>query len=364
MRIALTSDVPVTPLREPLARALAPLGVAATFNLAGSDPGVCLDPVGALWRGRPEIAVMVYHLEHLAPELLRAATLLGPAADRAAICERAAGELLERARAAAAVWAQALVANLLTPPRSPLGICDGRVELGLSACVRRINDRLEEGLRGVAGARLLDLAAVGARLGAAHLAPESAALHYALASEIGRHVSALLGCCRRALVLDLDNTLWGGGAGELGDVLLSPSGAGRPWYNFQQACLDLYERGVVLAVAAKCDPAAALRVMRGHPHMLLRPEHFAAMEIHWGDKVSSLLKIAGQLRIGLNELAFFDDNPLERGVVSGALPEVAVIPAPADPSRFAEVLAACEGFESIEPEIGGRRVRLSEVRAA
>jgi len=363
MQIALVSDTTVRDLVHPLTGVLAEQGVQPEFTVVEGTAGEAADLADAVYPASPELTILILHARELAPALFQARTLLGHPEERAAICDRVAQALLERVRAVrAATGAPVVVADFPVPVRSPLGIQDASVPLGLRACIRRINDALEEGVRGIAGAAVFARSAAAARLGANHSEPDSAGMLHAWARELGRHVSALRGATRTVLVLDLDNTLWGGAAGR--EVVLGPDGAGRPWYAFQQACLDLYERGVTLAVAAKGDRRAALAVLREHPHCLLREQHFAAFVVGEEDKASACLKIAGQLGVGLNSIALFEDNSLEREWVSQSLPQVDVIPVPRDPARYVDALAATAAFEAVTPSLPNATVVLLDRRAA
>jgi len=370
LRIALVSDTTVRDLVHPLTGVLAEQGVQPEFSVVEGE--AVADLADAVYPTSPELTILILHARELAPELFRARTLLSPVGERVAICDRVSEALVSQVRAIrAATGAPVLVADFPVPVHSPLGIQDASVELGLRACIRRINDALEDAARGLSGVTVFARSAAAARLGANHVEPadrwrvgreESAGLLYAWARELGRHVSALRDANRTVLVLDLDNTLWGGAAGR--EVVLGPSGAGRPWYDFQQVCLDLWERGVLLAIAAKGDRRAAMSVLRSHPHALLREQHFSAIIIGEEDKATACLKIAGQLGVGLNKLALFEDNPVEREWVSQALPEVEVIPVPRDPARYTRALAATSAFEAVTPSLPNPRVVALDRRAA
>jgi FkbH-like protein len=145
----------------------------------------------------------------------------------------------------------------------------------------------------------------------------------------------------------LDNTLWGGVIGEDGmaGIKLGIEYPGAAYRNVQRAMLDLYARGILLAVASKNNPTDAMQVLEQHPAMLLRPSHFAALRVNWNDKVQSLREIAAELNIGIDAVAFIDDNPAERQWVQGQLPEVTVIDLPDDPASFAAALRDCPVFE-------------------
>jgi len=122
----------------------------------------------------------------------------------------------------------------------------------------------------------------------------------------------------------------------------------------QRAILDLYQRGIILAVCSKNNPADAMEALENHPGMLLRPQHFAALRINWEDKAQNLREIAAELNIGIDAVAFLDDNPVERERVRAALPEVTVIELPKDPLGYAEALRACPVFERLSLSVEDR----------
>jgi FkbH-like protein len=170
------------------------------------------------------------------------------------------------------------------------------------------------------------------------------------ADHVGRVVAAIRGKSRRCLVLDLDNTLWGGVIGDDGleGIRLAQGDAtGEAYLAVQQMALALRERGVILAVSSKNEDETARLPFRSHPEMLLKEEHFAAFQANWNDKATNLRAIAEELSLGLDSFVFLDDNPVERDLVRKALPEVAVPELPDDPALYARTLSAAGYFEAI-----------------
>src|ERR671915_1393792 len=161
-----------------------------------------------------------------------------------------------------------------------------------------------------------------------------------LAEELMGYIKADLGINRKCIVLDLDNTLWGGIVGEDGfeGIKLSPQPSGMPFLEFQRVILALNERGIILAINSRNNEDEALRVIREHPHMVLREENFATLKINWNDKISNIIEIAKELNIGLESLVYFDDDPINREVMSKALPEVMTVNLPKDPSLYTPAL--------------------------
>jgi FkbH-like protein len=151
---------------------------------------------------------------------------------------------------------------------------------------------------------------------------------------------------KKCVVVDLDNTLWGGVVGEDGfeNLALSLKSPGNSFIAFQQALLDLYDRGVLLAVNSRNNPEDALKVIREHPNMILKEKHFAAFRMNWSDKSENMRDLAQELNIGLDSMIFLDDDPTNRGLVRAILPEVEVPELPADPREYARFLNALPYF--------------------
>ena len=180
----------------------------------------------------------------------------------------------------------------------------------------------------------------------------------ALTTEWLRHLVPLSGRVAKALVVDLDDTLWGGIVGEVGPegVDLDPesvSGAG--YLGLQRSLVDLEARGVLLAVCSKNNHDDALAVLARHPSMLVRPDDFAAMRINWSPKVENLRSIADELNIGLDAVAFLDDNPAECDQVRRLLPEVTVIELHSPPTATANPIAGHPAFERLGLSAEDRR---------
>jgi FkbH-like protein len=168
--------------------------------------------------------------------------------------------------------------------------------------------------------------------------------------QVGRILAAIRGLSKKVLVLDLDNTLWGGVIGDDGldgIVLGQGSATGEAYVSFQAYVKRLSERGVILAVSSKNEQAIAEAAFRDHPDMVLRRDDIAAFEASWGDKPTAVKQIAKDLNVGLDSLVFFDDNHAERELMRRTLPEVAVPEVPEAAERYAECLADAGYFETV-----------------
>jgi FkbH-like protein len=170
------------------------------------------------------------------------------------------------------------------------------------------------------------------------------------AEHISRTIAAIRGKSRKALILDLDNTVWGGVIGDDGleGIKIAQGDArGEAHLAVQRLALELRQRGIVLAVSSKNTDAVAREPFAKHPEMLLKMEHIAVFQANWNDKATNIQAIADQLSLGLDAMVFLDDNPVERGLVRELLPQVAVPELPEDPAWYARTLTAGGYFEAV-----------------
>jgi FkbH-like protein len=152
----------------------------------------------------------------------------------------------------------------------------------------------------------------------------------------------------KCVVVDLDNTLWGGVVGDDGleGIAIGPFGDGEPFYQLQRYLLELKRRGIVLAVCSKNDTETARGPFRSHPEMVLKEEDFAVFVANWNPKPDNIKYIKEVLNIGLDSMVFLDDNPFERHLVRQSLPEVVVPELPEDPADYVRALSELNLFEA------------------
>ncbi len=165
----------------------------------------------------------------------------------------------------------------------------------------------------------------------------SARMFELLAQTIRQAINAHAQRCKKVLILDLDDTLWGGIVGEAGPlgVALSEDGTGLCYRDFQRCIKAATRTGILLAIASKNNEADAMEVFAENKMMVLRREDFAALAINWRPKVENIVEIANELNLGTDSFVFIDDNPVERDAVRKALPDVAVPDFPARPEELA-----------------------------
>jgi FkbH-like protein len=309
-----------------------------------------LDPASPLWQQSPDVLWIALRLEDVDRYLPYEAPELGPQRTLArldAIRER----LIGLARAAREKHsASILVSNLALPSLDVSNLFDANGADGFVHLLAECNRRLAGELAAVVDAHVFDYVGVVAQSGSRGWSDPklwymartggSADSQIVLARAVARCVCALIRPAAKCIVVDLDNTLWGGVLGDDGleGIQLGDDYPGNVFKDFQAALLGLRRRGFLLAIASKNDEATVLEALASHPEMLLRREHFAALAVNWGPKPEGLRKVAETLNIGLDSLIFIDDNPVERAQVRAELPQVHVVELPPSPLGYLEAL--------------------------
>jgi FkbH-like protein len=241
------------------------------------------------------------------------------------------------------------------PPYRILDEQDGLAPGGVSWHVKMTN--LELAARLPSTAAFIDAEALQYRIGAAHW-HDSRLYHLCkqpytmealpeISHTIVAALSGLLGGGRKVLVLDLDNTLWGGVVGDDGlqGLELGPETAdGEAFVTFQTYIKSLSKRGIVLAVCSKNRDEAARSPFRGHSAMVLKEDDISCFVANFLDKAANLRHIASTLNLGLDSFVFVDDNPVERALIRAELPEVLVVELPEDPADYGRALEASKAF--------------------
>ena len=249
--------------------------------------------------------------------------------------------------------------NFAPPVEAMFGSLDRALPGTMRSLIDGINRDLAEFVLG-SGDALLDVAALAETVGLAdwhnpqlwNMAKFSFSdeLIPLYSEHVARIIAALRGKSRKALILDLDNTVWGGVIGDdglEGIQLAQGDATGEAHLAVQRFALDLRQRGIVLAVSSKNTDEVAREPFLKHPEMLLKLEHIAVFQANWNDKASNIQAIADELSLGLDAMVFLDDNPVERGMVRRLLPQVAVPELPEDPALYARTLAAAGYFEAV-----------------
>lgn len=360
-RLAILRSFTVEPV-VPLLRAAAFLsGIDLTVHLGDFNAYAqeIMDDASPLYRFNPDAVILAVRSADIASDLWLEYADLTPESAQAAV-QRVSDSMrawvrLFRERSTANL----IIHNLEQPEMPSMGVLDAQNGLGQLAAFEQINRQLRELVNEYRGVYVLDYDSLVARHGrriwidrrkwlTARM-PIAADNLIHLSREWLRFLIPLTGKTAKVLVVDLDNTLWGGVIGEDGmaGIKLGAEYPGAAYQALQRAILDLSHKGILLAICSKNNLDDAMEVLEKHPGMLLRPQNFAAMRINWNEKQQSLREIAAELNVGIDSLAFLDDNPVERENVRVALPEITVIELPEDPLEFAGALRECPVFERL-----------------
>lgn len=304
------------------------------------------DTVGVVWV-RPEGAL---------PSFRRALVEGDPLGDELAAEVDDYAHLL---RAFAGRHRHVLVATFAAPPaHRGLGMLDWRPGTGLRHAVANANVRLAAALDDVANIHLLDaedwLRAGGPQAGSpkqwfTSKVPYVNAVFDAAVADVKAAMRGVAGQARKLVVVDLDDTLWGGVVGDVGWQALRLGGhdhLGEAFQDFQRALKALRQRGVLLGAVSKNSEAVALEAIASHPEMVLGLDDLAGWRVDWNDKAANVASLVAELNLGLDAVVFIDDNPAERSRVREALPDVLVPEWPRDPTQFASALRSLRCFDA------------------
>jgi len=245
----------------------------------------------------------------------------------------------------------------LPPSQSGYGLLDWRPELGLSHLLAKMNVRLAERLAQKSNVYLLDstrwffemTGAEATTMWYAAKVPYNVPVFQRAAADFARALIAIGGDSRRLIVLDLDNTLWGGVVGEVtweGIRLGGHDHAGEAFRAFQKELKALSNRGIQLALISKNDEAVALEAIDRHPEMLIRRPDLAGWRINWQDKAANMAALLEEINLGPKSVVFIDDNPAERDRVSSIFPDILVPDWPKSPSGYVDALRRLGCFDT------------------
>ena len=249
--------------------------------------------------------------------------------------------------------------NFETPPYALLGNLDAVVAGGTTRYFHALNEAFAREAASNPRLLLQDIHSLSAHIGLAHWFDPDRWFSYKLLLTVDAHVElarsltaivvALYGRARKVLVLDLDNTLWGGVIGDDGAdriVIGRETPLAEAFTAFQEYCLALRQRGVLLAVCSKNNDDVA-RSGFAHPDSILKLEHLSAFRANWEPKHENILPIARELNLGADSFVFADDNPAERALVRAQVPGIAVPELGNNPARYIEIIQAGGYFEAV-----------------
>lgn len=224
--------------------------------------------------------------------------------------------------------------------------------------IRKLNYLLMELVEKTKNAFLIDLSSIQNLYGRKELhdeklyyiakMPISTNLLPEVAKQVVDIIKALNGKIKKCVVLDLDNTLWGGVIGDDGlkSIQIGELGLGHAFSEFQMWLKELKNRGIILTVCSKNNEDIAKEPFEKHPEMVLRLEDISMFVANWQDKASNIKHIQETINIGMDSLVFIDDNPFERNLVKELIPDITVPDLPEDPAMYLSYLKSLNLFET------------------
>jgi FkbH-like protein len=367
VRAALVGSVTVEPLEPYLGASLLDRKFRPTFVIGPFNQirQVCSDYRATLGDADVNVIVLLWRLEDMFPDMLtRCLASPGAVTDLLGELQGLAGAVAELRKS----FHGTLIVS--TPPYPSLPGFDlldiGQATVGMSI-YHAVSQFWTREMARLERVRVFDLHGLLLRAGLAHAhdarkwmlyrQPYTEQFWADAGSMLSRVIAAEKVSPKKCVVVDLDNTLWGGIVGEDGleGIELGDDFPGKAYRDFQRHLLHLKNKGILLAVASKNNPADAYEVFDRHDAMVLSRQDIAAFEIHWESKVESIKRIARRLNIGIDSLVFVDDNPKEIGEVSERLPDVSCVLVPEELAYLPGLLAETDFFDIAEVTDEDRR---------
>ena len=362
IRLAILSSFTLTGLEKVLSVKCADKKVSCSTYVSGYDQynQEILNVQSDLYKFSPDICFLILDTRSMLKELVYSPYSIS-SSERRQYVDKLVTELVNLAKTFTnRSTSKLIISNFSIPTYSPYGILETKTEYSLQDMTRDLNSKLINLLISEPSIYIYDFSAFVTKHGENNVLDYrqflfgdiKIALNFIsyLAEDLMGYIKPLLGINRKCIVLDLDNTLWGGVVGEDGfdGIKLGPSSPGSAYLEFQRYIYSLYQRGIILAINSRNNHDDALQVLRDHPYMILREENFASMRINWADKISNMMEIAGELNIGLDSMAYMDDDPINREIMKKALPEILTIDLPKASSLYTPILLSLNDFNVLK----------------
>ncbi|HEV9037789.1 MAG TPA: HAD-IIIC family phosphatase [Puia sp.] len=373
VRVVLLGDTSTQLLARLLSSAGAGCGLLLSVTEAGFDQieREVLDPDSELYRRDPQVIILF----HSTQRLLEIYDRLSPgeqdqlADDRLRLVDELKSAVHARCKASLIYY------NYPETDDAVFGNHSNKTERSFLFQLRKLNYGLMTYAAGQPGFYIVDLATIQNRIGRPALYRPMLYIHAAMAvsealpavvAATAACIGALLGRSKKCLVLDLDNTLWGGVIGDDGmeHIEIGSLGIGKAFSALQYWIKKLARRGIILAVCSKNTESIALQPFREHPDMVLGLDDIAIFRVNWNSKVDNLRDIQAVLNIGFDSMVFLDDSPFEREMVRAAIPDITVPELPEDPADWLEFLYGLNLFDtSSRSDEDAERTKLYQTEA-
>ncbi len=360
IKIAIIGNVTLQTFKPFLEAQCILAGAQVEFFFGGYDlfAQEMVNPNSELYEFNPKLTFLFLDAQTLIPELFDNFFEIDPekriklCRDKFETIQSLAETFLSRSQSALAI------SNFFLPRSFLMGTHDNRENPGEKETLETWNQWLREFSKETpSGLYLLDIENAISRSGKtfddkmkylAKMSIPEIAFPF-LGKEMLRIIRPLSGLSKKCLVLDLDNTIWGGVLGEDGieGIKIGIDPPGNAFNDFQKAVKTLLRRGVILAINSKNDIELVKEAFENRPEMILKLDDFASIRANWKDKAQNMREIAAELNIGIDSFVFMDDNPAERFLIKNELPEVLTVDMPEDFSNYAQTLLDLDVFEAL-----------------
>lgn len=322
----------------------------------GQVSSILMDKEAPCWQNGPDVALVWTRPESVSPEFN---TLLKYQQIRLSEILRQVDEFCALLISMSKRVKFVLVPTWVLPSyRRVFGVLDMKNGIGLTNTLIRMNLRLSENLEKASNIHVLNSERWTGQAGSQAFSPKlwylgkivfDNQVFKAAVRDVKAVLGGLLGFARKLIIVDLDDTLWGGIVGDVGWENLVLGGhhhIGEAYVDFQLVLKSMQNRGILLAIVSKNEEQIALEAISRHPEMVLRSDDFVGWRINWQDKAGNILDLLTELNLGPQSAVFIDDNPAERARVKESLPEVLVPEWPPDPLLYPATLLSLSCFET------------------
>lgn len=378
LRLASLSTFTFDPIKAALELQGLRSGLSLTVDIGpyGQVEQGLIDPQSWLRKSSPDVLLVAARLRDVCPPVYESFNSIGFEKTREQV-----DDWHTRLQAALQAYrkhsdATLLIQNYEQPIAPAFGLADGGPQ-SQTGLICYANDRLMALAQSIGKAHVMNYDELIARHGRQTWADPRMALFarmavaqrhvWPLAGFYVRYLRPLCGLVKKVLVLDADNTLWGGVVGDVGmdRISLGPDYPGSAFVAFQRKVLDLHRRGVLLCIASKNEPGSVEEVLDRNSGMVLRRDHFAAMRVNWREKPENLRSMAEELNLGIDSFVFIDDHPVECEMMRRTFPEVLTLCVPKEPAELPGLMDSLDCFDQFHiSEEDRTRGRLYQAESA
>lgn len=377
IRVALLGSFTLNGMEETLRVKCSEINVGCTTYVAGYNQynQEILNAESNLYKFRPDITFLILDTRSVLGKIYDSPYTISET-ERREFVEKKLAEISQIISAFVEKSdSKLVVTNLSLPSYSPYGIYETKVIYGLREMIIDFNAKMNSTIKTLESVYSYDFDGFVRKYGENNvfdfrqffigdIKVSFDYIPYLVHDWIG-YIKSVLGLNKKCIILDLDNTLWGGIVGEDGfeGIRLGDTPEGKAFVEFQKMLFALQQRGIILAINSKNNIDEAIRVIKEHPNMVLREENFSSMRINWNDKVANMKEIASELNIGLDSIVFFDDDPVNREYVRLSLPQILTVDLPNDASKYAQDLMGMNDFHVLkitEEDVGRGKMYLEE----